>query len=241
MQPHPGNLLRRIDLSIPPVGFYDAPDPSAFAPLVEPVSGKRACTFSFWQNWLNGETLHITRDNYGCPGAGYWLCRVETMSRQDFVKFLVDGEGLRASHDLMNQWFDQLGGYKQQHAHLLIGPLQEQQYEYLRTVTFYVNPDQLSILMHGAQYNHRPGAPLPVLAPMGSGCGQLAAVFDDMRIPQSVIGTTDIAMRQHLPSDILAFTVTRSMFEQLCELDERSFLYKSFWQNLRKVRGLPDL
>jgi hypothetical protein len=28
------------------------------------------------------------------------------------------------------------------------------------------------------------------------------------------------------------------MFEQLCALDERSFLYKPFWVNLRRARGV---
>ena len=52
------------------------------------------------------------------------------------------------------------------------------------------------------------------------------APFADLSIPQASIGTTDIAMRQHIPPDILGFTVTKSMFEQLCALDDR---------------GLPDL
>jgi len=59
---------------------------------------------------------------------------------------------------------------------------------------------------------------------------------DDLNIPQAMIGATDIAMRQYLPPDMLLFTVTKSMFEQLCELDENSFLYKHFWQRLRKAR-----
>jgi len=58
-------------------------------------------------------------------------------------------------------------------------------------------------------------------------------------IPQASIGATDIAMHQYLPPDILAFVVTKPMFRQLCSLDERSFLYKSFLQNLKKARGLP--
>jgi hypothetical protein len=32
--------------------------------------------------------------------------------------------------------------------------------------------------------------------------------------------------------------VTRPLFESLCQLDERSFLYKPFLARLKKVRGL---
>jgi hypothetical protein len=137
----------------------------------------------------------------------------------------------------MNQWLDDRPPYRQQHPHILIGPLHSEQYAYLKSVTFYVNPDQYSILTLGAQYHSAPDDPSPVLTPFGSGCGQLVSLFDDLRIPQAVTGATDIAMRQHLPPDILAFTVTRPLFEQLCALDERSFLHKPFWRRLMKARA----
>jgi hypothetical protein len=46
-----------------------------------------------------------------------------------------------------------------------------------------------------------------------------------------------MAMRQYLPHDVMAFTVNKPMFEDLCRLDERSFLGKPFLQHLRKSRG----
>jgi hypothetical protein len=240
MQPDPRNLLEKIGLDLPLVGFYDVPDPSPFQPLVAPEPGKRACVFAFYENWLDGEMLHITRDNYGCGGAGHWLCGVTTRSREAFVKFLVDDEGLKASHALMDQWLDHRQGYAQEHPDLLIGPLREDPtaYAYLKTVTFYVNPDQLGVLMLGAQYHSAPSDAPPVIAPFGSGCSQLVALFEDLSLPQAAIGATDIAMREYLPPDLLAFTVTKPMFERLCGLDENSFLYKPFWRDLRAARGL---
>ncbi|MDI6615545.1 MAG: DUF169 domain-containing protein, partial [Syntrophaceae bacterium] len=127
-------------------------------------------------------------------------------------------------------------GYRREHPHLLIGPLRSDQYAYLKTVTFMVNPDQLGLLMIGAQYYRVPDDPSPVLAPFGSGCSQLITPFDDLNIPQAVVGATDIAMRRYLDPDRLAFTVTRPMFEQLCALGEETFLSKPFWSTLRKAR-----
>ena len=238
MPPDAAQLLKKIDYTLPLIGFYDAPDTSFFAPLVRPPRGKYKCIFDFYINWLNGETLHLTRDNFGCGGCGSWIFEVQTRSREDYLKFLVDGEGLKASHELMNQWLDFHKPYQQEHEHIFIGPLREEQYQYLKSITFYVNPDQLSVLMLGAQYNNSPNDPAPVLAPFGSGCMELLPLFEDLEIAQALIGATDIAMRQFLPPEILAFTVTKRMFEQLCALDERSFLYKPFWQNLRQERGL---
>ena len=240
MQPDPTHLIERIGLTIPLVGLYDSPDPAPFAPLVTPKGGRQQCVFAFYNQWTKGNTLHITKSQFGCPGANHWLCDVDVMPRDAFVKFLADDEGLRASHDLMNQWLDTQRPYQQEHANILIGPLRENQYEYLKSITFYVNPDQLAQLIIGAYYNYVPGDPPTIIAPFGSGCMQLVTLFEDLSVPQAIVGATDVAMRQFLPPDTLAFTVTRPLFEQLCALDERSFLYKPFLKRLRKARGLAD-
>ncbi len=236
--PDPTILMKRIDLTTPLIGFYDAPDPVLFKPLITP--NQRDCVFSFFKNWLEGQTLHITKRHYGCGGAGHWMWGIKTRSKKEFIKFLVDDEGLKASHELMEKWIDSANPYQATHKHLFVGPLKEDLWPYTKTITFYVNPDQLSTLMIGAQYRSSPYDPQPVIAPFGSGCSELQP-FKDLSIPQAAIGATDIAMRHHLPPSILAFTVTKKMFQQLCELDERSFLYKPFLKKLRAARGLPDL
>lgn len=234
----PTNLMQIAGVQFPLIGFYDAPDPASFEPYVEPARGAHICVFAFFKKWQKGEMLHLTKDNFGCGGAGHWLCDVSTRSRADFVRFLTDEEGLKSSHELMERWLDGHQPYQQRYGHLFIGPLRETQYEYLKSVTFYINPDQLGLLMMGAQYHSAPNDPAPVVARFGSGCMQLVTLFDDYDIPQAVIGATDIAMRQYLPPDILAFTVTKKMFEQLCTLDARSFLHKPFWQRLKRARGM---
>ena len=237
MLPDPRRLLEAAGIATPLIGFYDAPDPAPFAPLVEPDPGRHTCVFAPWENWLRGETLHLTKENFGCGGAGHWLWGVEARGREDFVRFLVDGEGLKASPELMHQWLDHHEPYLPRHPHLLVGPLREGQAAHLKTVTFWVDADQLSLLMTGAQYHASPDDPPPVLAPFGSGCMELLPLFEDLSAPQAIVGATDIAMRQHLPPHLLAFTVTVPMYERLCALDERSFLDKPFWKNLLRARA----
>jgi len=236
MPADPTTLLEIADLRLPLIGFYDAPDPAAFAPLVSPGEGSTACLFAFFPRWLEGATLHLTSERFGCSGAGRALCAVETRTRAQMVDFLVGHEGLKATPELMEEWLDVRRPYRPRHGNLLIGPLRPAQDEYLLSVTFYVTPDQLGLLTLGAQYRSRPTDPAPVLAPFGSGCMQLVNLFEDLGRPQAVVGATDIAMRQHLPADVLAFTVTKPLFEELCALDEHSFLYKPFWQRLRDAR-----
>lgn len=234
MKPYPTLLMKTAGIEIPLVGFYDAPDPAPFAPIVEPKG--RTCVMDFYKSWLAGKTLRVTRENFGCGGAGRAWCGVQERSRDEFLSFLVDQEGLKASRELMGRWFDESEPYRQEHPNILVGPLREDQYRYLKTVTFYVNPDQLALLAIGAQYESAPEDPPPVIAPFGSGCGQMITVFKDIGVAQAAIGATDVAMREHLPPDVLAFTVTKPMYERLCALDERSFLTKPFWKRLMKAR-----
>ena len=238
MQPDPIALLQAIDLDIPLIGVYDAPDASPFEPLVKPQAGTRPCVFAFFDRWLQGETLHLTAGNFGCGGAGNWLWGISARPREDFVCFLVDDEGLKTSHELMHQWLDRQKPYRPEYSNLLVGRLRADQYAYLKTAAFYVNADQLSMLITGAHYHHTPGSPAPVIAPFGAGCMELLPLLSDLDSPRALIGATDIAMRRHLPPDILAFTVTKAMFGQLCELGEESFLCKPFWGDLKRARGL---
>jgi hypothetical protein len=233
-QPDPAVLRNALDIQAPLIGFYDAPDSAIFEPLVTPRGND--CVFAFYRNWLNGETLQITRESHGCGGAGNCFWGIQARSKDEFIKFLFEEEGLKASAALMERIIDAMLPYRAENAHLVIGPLKEEGWPHLKTITFFVNPDQLGALMIGAQYNSASEDPPPVIAPFSSSCRELIP-FKDFHIAQASIGATDIAMRQHLPPDVLAFTVTRPMFEQLCALDEHSFLFKPFWQRLKKARG----
>ena len=104
--------------------------------------------------------------------------------------------------------------------------------------TFYVNADQLAVLVTGASYFSGPHDP-PVTAPFSSGCGQLAAAIGDLDEPRAVIGATDQAMRQHLDPGLLAFTATKPMFESLCRWadDPKSSLHNNFLKRTIKARG----
>jgi hypothetical protein len=235
MQPDPATIVATLSIGEPLIGLYDAPDPAPFAPLVAPAAA-RECVFASFPRWREGKTLHLTKEQHGC-GAPH-LLGLQSRSRAKMVEFLVDEEGLRASHELMDLWLDSAPGYHPQHGHVLIGPLHADQYDYLRSVTFYVNADQLAVLVTGSSYYSRPGDP-PVVAPFSSGCGQLASVFSDFDAPQAVIGATDQAMRRHLDPGLLAFTVTRPMFELLCRWadDPASSLHNSFLEEVVAARG----
>ncbi|MBZ5588102.1 MAG: DUF169 domain-containing protein [Acidobacteriia bacterium] len=237
MQPNPKTLLERIGIEGPLLGLYDAPEAGPFEPVVRIEEGEGTCVFAFYDKWVKGETLELTAESFGCRGAGSCLFGIATRSPEEMVSFLVDKEGLKGSREVMRQWIERRRLYRPRFGKIFIGPLRSDQYEFLKSVTFYVNPDQLAALLLGANYDSGPDDPPPVLAPFGSGCSQLLPLFADPGLPQAIIGATDIAMRQWLPPEILAFTVTKPMFERLCELDESSFLYKPFLTRLHDARA----
>ncbi len=230
-------LLANTGISYPPVGVYDLPDPSSFAPFSEPDH----CIFNDFTTWTDGsKSTMISKENtdaYGCPGAGYWLCGIETMPREAVAGYLAGQEGLKASPGTMCQWLEAHPPHPMEHQAIVISQLREAYYEFLKTVTFFVSPDQLGLLLTGAEYENASSEQRKVSASYGSGCGLLLTLFNDFNTPQAMIGATDIAMRKYLPPDILAFTVNKPMLEQLCGLDDNSFLHKTFWKELRKARA----
>jgi hypothetical protein len=236
VQPDPSTLLAKLHLRTPIIGLYDVHDPQAFAPLVKPTG--RACVFAFRERWLKGETLHLTRDRYGCGGCARQFFGVETRSREAFIEFLVGDEGLRASPALMEEWIDASRPLPHRHAHIMLGPWRSDRHDDLLTATFIVDPDQLSLLCEAAAYHASVGDPPPVVAPFSSGCGQLGPAFDSLEAPQAMIGSTDLAMRGYLEPETMTFSATRPMLERLCATadDRASFFYKGFLRDLKKAR-----
>jgi hypothetical protein len=225
-------LIKKTGIDYPVIGFYDTPDLKSFTRYKD----SEACVFAYFKQFTNGKYLRLTPEHYGCGGAGRWLCNIETRTREEYIKFLADDEGLKANHSLMREWLEYIKPYQQEHENLIIGPLKESEYQYLKTATFFVNPDQLSVLMIGAQLHSSTSDPESVISPFGAGCMQLISLFRDLTIPQAIVGATDMAMRKYLPPDILAFTVTKPMFERLCSIDKNSYLEKSFFKALKKSR-----
>lgn len=237
MSHDPSEFLRISGIELPLIGLYDAPATAPYEPVIEPKPGKHVCAFAFYRSWLKGMTSVFSRKAFGCGGFGRHMFGVETMPREAFIDFLYGREGLKASRELMARWIDELEPYEPENEFILMGPMKKSEYGDLRSVTFLVNPDQLSLMVYAAHYHAAPGDPDPIMAPFSSGCGQLLPLFDDISVPQAIIGATDVAMRQYLPPDILAVTVTKPMFERICSLDGDSFLYKPFWRNLVESRS----
>ncbi len=236
MSPDPSYLIDRLGLELPVLGLYDTADPEAFAPLVKPPQSGWACIFMFVDAWCGGKTLHLTAECHGCSGAGRSLFGVRSGSPEELIDLLVEAQGAKASRELMMGGGGP-AGFRSRKGNVCLGPLRPERFDDLVSVTFLADPDQLAMLLWGVRYHHAAGSEPEVTAPFASGCGLLAAALGELDRPGAVIGGTDLAMRPYLPRHVLALTVTLPTFEELCSLDERSFLAKSWARDLMRARG----
>jgi hypothetical protein len=234
-------FLNLLYYASPLVALYDVPDITPFAPhIYPPEEGKgHSCIAAYYPSWVKGKTLVLTKERYGCGGAAHYLCGKELMrSRGEFIDFLYDEEGLRASKEIMGKWVDQMQGYIPKNQYILLGPFRAEQVANMVSVTFYPDPDRLSALIHAANYRSESPTDDVVVAPMASACKHLTAFlqYPQPEKPRAVIGATDMAMRRFLPVCELAFTVNMPMFYQMIEVDKNHFLHKSFWDSVVKAR-----
>lgn len=237
MQPGYNYLKEKLNLSTPLIGIYDSDESPLFTNYKEPDPSKHVCVFAYYKSWMNGKMTRLSESNYGCGGCGSWWFDQTTRSREEYLDFLANDESLKASEKLMGEWFDEVKRFRPKNQYLFVGPLVKEAYHLLETVTFFVNPDQLSVLFTGAQYFSGLSDAEPIVAKFGAGCMEMLTLVSPHNEPKAMIGSMDMAMRQYLPAEIIAFTVNKPMFERLCKLDENSFLGKPFLQNLRKSRG----
>ncbi len=233
----PAYLLQQTNFDKEIVVVYDAPSETPFDNIVELKKEGHVCLFAHYKNWMKGKTLRMTAEHFGCGGCGTWLFGEQGRSRQNYIEFLADDEGLKANHQLMGEWFDQAKRYKPRHDTIFVGPVNEKFMEYAKSFTFFVNVDQLSIFTTAANYFASPADPDPVKVRFGSGCSEILPHVAYSQHPQAVIGSTDLAMRKYLPPEIMAFTVNQLMYDNLCKLNEKSFLNKPFLEGLKKARG----
>ena len=231
-------MSAKLRLTTPLVGVYDATPSAAFAPLVE--TDGTSCCFSHYPQWLKGETLVLSRGGAGCQGAYRALGLVKGYPPH-MAHFLTDGvgapkaEGLKATPEIAQDFLDRARPLEVTSGYILIGPLRVEQWDALRSVTFFVDPDRLGAVMTLAGYW---SADNVVAAPFGPGCALMWRELVEDGRDRAVLGATDIAMRRHVPPNVLSLSVTPQRFEQMVSFPEDAFLNHAWWNDLMDSREL---
>lgn len=225
-------LCQALQLEEPLIALYESAAYEEFKPVVKPKTNQ--CIWASYKSWKEGKTLVLSKERYGCRGGARFLLGIE-IEDSNLKNFLYEEEGLKSSLEITEEWIKNMVRYCPRKEYVLIGPFKEEHLERAISFTFLVNPDQLSALIHGALYHSPEMIPDLIRTTVSAGCGLLVS-FTTYDKPQAFIGAVDMAMRHYIPLCLLAFTVNKPMLERLLSLDEKSFLYKSFWKRLVKAR-----
>ncbi len=239
-------LTGALRLETPVIAIYDASPAPVFEPMVQAKG--RNCCFAYYPRWLQGETLVVQRNGgtfqdpkNGCRGMqnafglgkGYppWMANFLT----DGKKGAPMGEGLKATPELAQEFLDRAKPPEPGGDYVLVGPLKLEQWDKVKAVTFFVDPDRFSALMTLAAYWS--SDPDEIAAPFSSGCGLMWRELINFQQDRPIIGCTDIAMRKYLPPEIMCLTVSPTRFEKMVNFPEGAFLNREWWNDLMDSRG----
>lgn len=114
----------------------------------------------------------------------------------------------------------------------------------VRSITFFVNPDQLAALVvlanYGSAHNEN------VTIPFAAGCQSIGiCTFHEGRRdePRAVVGLVDLSarknLRRQLGNDVFSFSVPPAMFRRMEADVPGSFLERSTWRSLLDSREQP--
>lgn len=114
----------------------------------------------------------------------------------------------------------------------------------VRSITFFVNPDQLAALVvlanYGSAHNEN------VVIPFAAGCQSIGiCTFDEGRrdAPRAVVGLVDLSarknLRRQLGNDVFSFSVPPTMFQRMEADVPGSFLERATWRSLLETEVQP--
>ena len=109
----------------------------------------------------------------------------------------------------------------------------------IKSVTLFVDPDQISALVVLANYTEPDLENVAV--PWGAGC-QIMGIFAYRELerahPRALVGMTDLSARQNvrasLGENVLSFTMPWPLFLKMEQNVDGSFLQRRTWEQLRR-------
>jgi hypothetical protein len=123
--------------------------------------------------------------------------------------------------------------------YVVMKPLREVDFtrDNVRSITFLVNPDQLSALVVLANYEGEHNE--NVIIPFAAGCQSIGICTfreNERDAPRAVVGLVDLSARKNLRrqsgKEVMSFSVTVQMLQRMAQNVEGSFLERETWKSL---------
>ncbi len=163
-----------------------------------------------------------------------------TAMAEDFLL----GERYLKSPELVKKFVDRLPIVDIPTRYVVMKPLRDVDFtqDNVRSITFLVNPDQLSALVVLANYEGEQDE--NVIIPFAAGCqsiGICAFRENEREHPRAVVGLVDLSarknLRRQLGKDMMSLSVTAGMFQRMEGNVAGSFLERETWKSLRGGRS----
>jgi uncharacterized protein (DUF169 family) len=147
---------------------------------------------------------------------------------------MLEGERFYKNPSVARKWVDSLPITDVSTEYVVFKPWEQLTKEdEPELIVFYANADQLSALVVMADFNN--GSNQSVTAPFGAACQSILFGYEEVKKenPRAVIGFFDISKRSIVDREILTFTVPFSMYKEMEENVESSFLKMHVWKKIQ--------
>jgi len=207
------------------------------------VFGQFSCVIgNIWLARKKNSCAYFSANQFGCPGGAFWL-GFNKPQAQTIINYVssgipgqMEGEHYCDSPENLQKIFEYIDPVPAAKQFCVFKPLSQfKEDETPVTVSFFTRPESLNGLHQLAAFVTND--PEVVASPWSAACGSLAVWplhYLEKGQTKAVVGGWDPSARKFFKTDELSFTVPFSMFSQMIEKYEDSFLKTSTWKNVHK-------
>ena len=245
-------LVDRLNLSYEPVAVYFTDEKPENALQFE--KGKRGCVaFMLLAVAKKKKTAVFDEKTYGCPGGGVGICFGDAFSANNhpteqllstgfgdvspkgkpMPAHFMYGERFFANPDLVKKWKSEMPYARTGKKYVVFKPFSLVKEDCLPDLLlFFVNPDQLSVLVISAGFNR--GTACNVTVPYCAACQNIVYAYAETQkqTPSAVLGFFDLSQRFQVPKEILSLTVPYQMFLEMENGVEKGCMTTEAWQKI---------
>lgn len=243
-------IMESFDFKIPPIGISFSDEKPEEA--IEFSGNKRICLVPLFRSAANGNTIALTEETCTCAGGAVGLCRGDAFTRRnhrtcellstgmtskspnDLPKHLQHGERFFKSPEVVQRWKDSLPYVDDPAKYTIFKPLAGFAKDNPPAIVlFFVNPDQLSVLLIMSGYSR--GSAFNVMAPFSAACQSILFAYNEIgkEEPKAIMGGFDIAQRHSLPKEILTLTMPYQLFEEIEDGIDEGCLTTAAWKKIK--------
>ncbi|ACL04655.1 protein of unknown function DUF169 [Desulfatibacillum aliphaticivorans] len=210
------------------------------------VFGKFSCVIGhIWRARKKKIPACFSAQEFGCPGASFWVGfnkpQTETIIGyvSEGIPNFTEGERYCKTHDDLRRVFTEIDPVPAPKPYCVVKPLSLfKESEEPEFVLFFTRPESLAGLHQMAFFVTND--PEVVVSPWSAACGSIAAwpmKYKARGEAKAVVGGWDPSARKFFKTDELSFTVPYSMYVQMIEQYQESFLTTKTWSTVRKKIG----